>query len=81
MGYLKFQITKEINALRDSGYGRVLQRDYYEHIIRNEKEWHAIVAYIYNNPANWNSDLDNPANFSKRPNPRPTNAYQDDIGL
>ncbi len=38
VGYLKFQITKEINHIRDTGYAKVLQRDYYEHIIRNERE-------------------------------------------
>jgi REP element-mobilizing transposase RayT len=81
MGYFKFEITKEINALCDTGYAKVLQRDYYEHIIRNEREWDAIATYIYNNPANWDADLDNPANFPKRPPPTTADEYWRDAGL
>ena len=29
------------------------QRNYYEHIIRNEKELYRIYNYIENNPVNW----------------------------
>lgn len=32
------------------------QRNYYEHIIRNEKEYYNICQYIENNPANWEED-------------------------
>lgn len=32
------------------------QRNYYEHIIRNEKSYHNISQYIQNNPLNWNED-------------------------
>lgn len=32
------------------------QRNYYEHIIRNEKEFYAICEYITNNPLNWKED-------------------------
>lgn len=32
----------------------VWQRNYYEHIIRNELSYHAISEYIRNNPAKWN---------------------------
>ena len=35
---------------------RVWQRNYYEHIIRNEKELYAIIEYIRYNPINWNED-------------------------
>ncbi len=37
------------------------QRNYYEHIIRHEKDLHAIRAYIQLNPARWLEDADNPA--------------------
>ena len=30
------------------------QRNYYEHIIRNEKEYFTICDYIINNPVEWN---------------------------
>ena len=81
VGYLKFQITKEINQIRDAGYAKVLQRDYYEHIIRNEREWNAIAKYIYDNPVNWNADVDNPVNFPKRPPPKTSDEYWRDAGL
>ncbi len=32
------------------------QRNYYEHIIRNEHELHKIREYIINNPLNWEQD-------------------------
>ena len=32
------------------------QRNFYEHIIRNEKEYLAICDYIINNPLNWKED-------------------------
>jgi putative transposase len=34
----------------------VWQRNYYEHIIRNEKSHQIISDYIINNPAKWNDD-------------------------
>ena len=34
----------------------VWQRDYYEHIIRNDKSYQRISDYIINNPANWTDD-------------------------
>jgi putative transposase len=35
------------------------QRNYYEHIIRNERELEATRAYIRENPARWDSDPEN----------------------
>ncbi len=35
---------------------KIWQRNYYEHIIRNEKEYLEILEYIYNNPLRWNKD-------------------------
>lgn len=35
---------------------RFWQRNYYEHIIRNERALQAIRTYILNNPINWNKD-------------------------
>ena len=36
--------------------GKIWQRNYYEHIIRNEKSYQRISEYIINNPAKWNDD-------------------------
>ncbi len=34
----------------------VWQRNYYEHIVRNEMDLHRIRQYIMNNPKNWEMD-------------------------
>ena len=34
----------------------IWQRNYYEHIVRNEKELYKILEYIKYNPLNWNND-------------------------
>jgi len=41
--------------------GRLWQRNYYEHIIRNENSLKKIREYIINNPIRWQFDRDNPA--------------------
>jgi len=38
------------------------QRNYYEHVIRNDRELNAIRQYIRDNPENWPIDRDNPQN-------------------
>lgn len=40
--------------------GKFWQRNYYEHIIRNENELHRIREYIQNNPLKWELDRENP---------------------
>jgi len=35
---------------------KLWQRNYYEHIIRDEKSYHTISNYIINNPSNWTTD-------------------------
>ena len=36
--------------------GRLWQRNYYEHIIRNNEDYDRIAAYIVNNPQKWEED-------------------------
>jgi putative transposase len=47
-------------GVRDNNWppfpGRLWQRNYWERIIRNERELEAIRRYIWNNPANWKKD-------------------------
>lgn len=45
-----------INDLRHTPGNPVWQRNYYEHIIRNEKLYDEISEYILNNPAQWEQD-------------------------
>jgi REP element-mobilizing transposase RayT len=60
MAYFKYQSTKQINALRQTPADRVWQRNYYEHIIRNQASLDRIRQYIRDNPAQWAFDRDNP---------------------
>ena len=48
------QIIKGIKSLttREIGYS-IWQRNYYEHIIRNQEEYHDICKYIKQNPQKW----------------------------
>jgi len=39
------------------------QRNYYEHIIRDEDDLDAVRRYIRENPLKWSDDPDNPANL------------------
>jgi len=48
------------------------QRNYYEHIIRNERELHAICRYVRNNLAQWALDRDNSDNLRRLPPPTRT---------
>ncbi len=38
----------------------IWQRNYYEHVIRNDKEFETIRQYVRNNPMNWELDRENP---------------------
>ena len=55
--------TKRVNEIRQSPGAPVWQRNYYEHIIRDESEYNRIREYIINNPANWHDDENNPENI------------------
>ena len=42
--------------------GKLWQRNYYEQVIRNDRELRNIRQYIRDNPAKWDADNENPAN-------------------
>ncbi len=59
-GY-KIGVTKWFRNKRMEGFEnfqpqRVWQRNYYEHIIRDERSYQNISKYIINNPVNWKED-------------------------
>ena len=54
-GY-KSSVTKQINILRNKPGVPVWQRNYYEHIIRDEKSYLQISEYIRTNPLKWPTD-------------------------
>ncbi len=57
----KSATAKRINEMRRTPGVPVWQRNYYEHIIRNEKDLSEIREYIMNNPLKWEWDEENPA--------------------
>ncbi len=62
MGYFKMNSAKRINNMRGALGPPVWQRNYYEHIIRNEHELNDIREYIAQNPLKWELDGENPRN-------------------
>lgn len=62
VGYFKYQTTKQLNLMRDNPGVPVWQRNYYERVLRNERELHGARKYIIENPMKWAMDKENPAN-------------------
>jgi putative transposase len=54
---VSYRLNKQFNA------PGIWQRNYYEHIIRNDREMDAIWQYIESNPATWADDDENPINI------------------
>jgi putative transposase len=55
----KSAVSLRINFMRGTSGMPVWQRNYYEHIIRNETDFQTKSNYILNNPLNWENDDDN----------------------
>jgi len=68
----KASATKCINAARGTPGAPVWQRNYHEHIIRNEDSLNRIRQYILDNPASWSMDRENPTSI----NPEPEGAWR-----
>ena len=66
IAYYKYETTKAINLRRNMPGAPVWQRNYWEHVIRNEAELARIRLYIADNPARWTEDRLNPAAQSVR---------------
>jgi len=60
IGYLKMNTAKHINIALSRTGKRFWQRNYYEHVIRNEEELNRIREYIQYNSLTWNLDRENP---------------------
>ncbi len=52
----KSAVSKQINQIRQTRGIPVWQRNYYEHIVRDEMDLHRIRQYIMDNPKNWGMD-------------------------
>ena len=60
IAYFKYHSTRIINQIRNTPGIPLWHRNYYEHIIRNEKELYYKRKYIMNNPIKWEIDGNNP---------------------
>ncbi len=60
MGFFKSECTKQIRRLTNDPKLEIWQRNYYEHVIRNDRELFEIRQYIENNSAQWELDENNP---------------------
>ena len=65
VAYFKYQSTKEMNKVENTGtVTKFWQRNYYEHIIRNETDLQNKTDYIESNPRLWDEDDENPVNVN-----------------
>src|SRR3990170_8539551 len=61
IGAFKTVSTKRINAIRGTPGLPRWQRNYYEHVIRDEDDLDRVRRYIAENPLRWEEDPENPA--------------------
>jgi len=60
LAFYKYQTTKAINLANSTPGRKIWQRNYFEHIIRNERSYNEIRKYIIENPRYWAADDENP---------------------
>jgi REP element-mobilizing transposase RayT len=63
IGSYKSAVTKQIG--REMNETGIWQRNYYEHVIRNEKDLQNKTDYINANPLLWDEDVEDPNNRGK----------------
>nr|VFK15995.1 MAG: Transposase IS200 like [Candidatus Kentron sp. LPFa] len=77
IGRFKMLSSKRINQSRNPPGARLWQRNYWEHIVRDEPELQRLREYIQNNPIRWETDtLYSPARA-----PWITDAWVGDVGM
>ncbi len=63
VGLFKSTTSKRIHQSGLMNDQKIWQRNYYEHVIRDEDDYHQIADYIKTNAINWEYDHENPDNF------------------
>jgi len=53
IGWYKYQVTKQIGLYINRPGEKVFQRSYYDHVIRNQKDFNKVWEYIEYNPRKW----------------------------
>lgn len=56
IAFFKYQCAKNINKLVTNQQTKIWQRNYYDRIIRDDRELQDIRAYVLNNPNTWEAD-------------------------
>jgi REP element-mobilizing transposase RayT len=59
MAQFKSLVTKRIHNTRQYRCGSIWQRNYYEHVIRDEESLNRIREYIFTNAVRWDLDREN----------------------
>jgi putative transposase len=63
MAQFKSRVTKRLWKIPSLSGTPIWQRNYYEHIIRDERDMQSKWDYIEGNPVLWNDDEENPNNI------------------
>ena len=71
---LKTFSARRINQLRGTPGEPVWQRNYYEHVVRDERDLCRIRDYVADNPSRWADDVENLAPYSASPRSRRTSS-------
>ena len=70
VGAFKSKSVKDVLAhIEENGLdmiGKIWQRNYFERVIRNERDLDNIRTYIRNNPVNWDQDDENPKRIERK---------------
>ena len=60
VGQFKSRVTKRLWKISTLAGTPIWQRNYYEHIVRNDDDANRIYTYIQSNPSRWADDEENP---------------------
>ncbi len=61
VGTFKAAVTREVNRQRGTPGAKLWQRNYWERVLRDERELLLTRRYIEENPLRWHLDRENPA--------------------
>ena len=56
IGWLKYQITKDVRETVRFVDFPLFQRSFYDHIVRNQDDYERIAKYMFENPVMWQED-------------------------
>jgi putative transposase len=66
VGSFKSAAARHVNLLHNTPAAPLWQRNYYEHVIRDEGDLNPIREYIECNPQMWETDEENPARWMQK---------------